>query len=189
MDKSVVIKARNLMAQQTKKNGAPAWALTEIAIENGKLFSKKYKVDGNTVLISLYLAHTIFSTKIKGKVQMNHETLSADFAQRYLMKWKVPEKERDIVVNAILCHHDKCKPTSLEAEVMKNAECFKFLTIKGCMILIHDVGTRGMSFQDAVEFAKYKANQKLPYISLPGVKAIANRSYKDTMSLLNSWGR
>jgi hypothetical protein len=187
MNKSVVTKARDLMARQTKRNGAPAWALTEIAVNQGKFLAKRYKVDQNVVSVSLYLAHTIFSTEIKGEVQRNHESLSADFAQRYLKKWKVSEKERGIVVNSILCHHDKCKPTSLEAEVMKNAECFKFLTIKGCMALIHDVGTRGMSFEDAVEFAKYKANQKLGYISLSGVKAIAARSYKETMALLNSW--
>ncbi len=177
------------MFLQTKKNGAPAWTLTEIAVDNGKRLAKKYKVDEKVVLVSLYLAHTIFSTKIKGRIQKNHESLSADFAKRYLKKWRVSEKEIDIIINSILCHHDRYKPTSLEAEVMKNAECFKFLTIQGAIVFIHHLGNRGLTLEEAVEFAKSKASQKLSYISLSGVKATAKKSYQETNSLLNSMSR
>lgn len=186
MNKNIVAKARNLMAQQTKKNGAPAWALTEIAVNYGERLAEKYKVDKNVVLVSLYLAHTIFSTKIKGKVQQSHERLSADFAKKNLRKWKVSEQDIGKVVNSILCHHNKCAPTSLEAEVMKNAEFFKFLTIKGALVLTHDVGGRGLSFEKSVNFAKYKAAEKLSYVSLPSVRAIARKNYKETIALLSS---
>lgn len=70
---NIVRKARVLMQEQTRKNKAPAWELTEIVIKKGKNLSKKYNADTNLVLIALYLAHISFSTKVGGKIQRNHE--------------------------------------------------------------------------------------------------------------------
>ncbi len=188
VNKSIVGKARKLMYERTLKNGAPAWALTEIAIRKGKELSRKYNVNENLVLTALYLAHSVFSTKIKGKVQSNHEELSARYAEKFLRKWKVAQAEIDIVTNSIRAHHDRAVGTSKEAEVMKNAECFKFLTIDGILALIHSLSSRKLlSFDETVEYSKSKAKQKLGYISLPGVRKEAQRSYKEIISLLDKF--
>ncbi len=186
MNKDIVNQARDIMRRQTKKNGAPAWVLTEIAVAKGLELSKKYKVDKNLISTSLYFAHTKFSQKIHGSVQKNHERLSANFAKANLKKWKLPEKEIDIVMNAILSHHNKQKTTSLEAEVMKNAECFKFLTVPGAVAFIHHLGNRGLSLNEAVLFAKSKAVQKLSYITLKDIKIEAKRNFKEVLSVLNA---
>ena len=185
MKADIVRKSRDLMRQRTLKNKAPAWGLTEIAITKGKILARKYKVDEKLVLTSLYLAHTVFSQKIGDKIRHHHEELSAQYAEVYLKRWGVSEKEREIIRNAIRAHHAKVKTKSKVAEVMKNAECFKFLTLKGALIYLHDLGTRGMSLEEALEQVKYKARQKLGYVTLKAVRAEAQRNYKLILKTLD----
>lgn len=176
-------RARKLMHQKTLKNKAPDWSLTEIVIKKAKELCKKYKVRQDLVLISLYLSHIVFDEKIKGKIQMNHERLSVGLAKRYLDKWKVDEADQKIILNAILAHHDKIKTESLEAEIVKNAEGFKFLTIRGCLIYLHVLGGRGLSYQDAVKQVLYKMNQKFSYLTLMECIKEAGKNKKDILKL------
>ena len=122
------------MRERTLKNGAPAWELTEIAVAKGKELAKKYAVDEELVVAALYLAHIIFSKKIGGRVQKRHEELSARLAEKYLRRWKVNPAKREIIMNAIRAHHEKVPTQSKVAEVMKNAECFKFITGPGAIV-------------------------------------------------------
>ena len=95
----VVKKARELMYEQTKKNKAPAWGLTEIAIEKGEQLANQYHVDKNLVLISIYLQHTVFSRVYKGEIQKKHPQLSAEFSKKYLEGWGVSEEEQKVILN------------------------------------------------------------------------------------------
>jgi len=85
----IVEKARELMYEQTQKNKAPAWRLTELAIEKGKELAEKYNEDSRLILTSLYLAHTVFDRIWAGEIQKAHPMLSAEFSKPYLEKWGV----------------------------------------------------------------------------------------------------
>ena len=157
---NIVKSSKELMISQTQINKSPAWKLTEIAIEKGKELALKYSVSEKLVLTSLYLSHTIFSTKIGGQIQKNHPALSAKFVKKYLDEWKVNEKDKNIILNSIEAHHNQVPSKSLVAEVVKNAECFKFLTLKGSLILLHEMGIRNMEFDEAKKYVLTKMNQK-----------------------------
>lgn len=183
--KKLVLRAQKLMHQQTLKNNAPDWQLTEIAIKKGEELCKKYKVRKDLVLASLYLAHVVFDEEIKGKIQMNHERLSVNFVKKYLNDWKIKLSDQNIILNAILAHHDKIKTESLEAEVVKNAEGFKFLTTKGCLMYLHVLGGRGLSYSDSVKQVLYKMNQKYSYLTLKDCVVEAKKNKKEIIKLLN----
>ncbi|MBI4163239.1 MAG: hypothetical protein HY512_00120, partial [Candidatus Aenigmarchaeota archaeon] len=135
---NLVENARQLMYKQTLKNKAPSWILTELAVKKGEELAEKYKVDKRFVLTSLYLAHTIFSPIWKGKIQKNHPNLSSKFVKKYLDKWGVNKSDQEIILNSIEAHHANVPTKSLISEVVKNAECFKFVTIQGSLIFLHD---------------------------------------------------
>ncbi|MBI2548818.1 hypothetical protein HYW21_05705 [Candidatus Woesearchaeota archaeon] len=136
----IVALSRELMYQQTLKNKAPSSLLTELAVAKGKELSKKYDVDERLVLTSLYLAHTVFSQNWKGDIQKNHPQLSSEFVKEYLDEWNVDEGEQKIILNAIEAHHNKVPTHSKIAEVVKNAECFKFVSVEGSLIWFHELG-------------------------------------------------
>jgi len=184
--KDLVKKSRDLMFKRGKKNNAPAWALTEIAVAKGKQLSGQYRVDEELVLASLYLAHTVFSDKLRNNVQRNHERLSSDFVKKYLNKWGVSNKKQQVIFNAIKAHHDKVPCQTKVAEVVKNAECFKFLTLKGALICLHDFGRRGLPYDLAVSEVIRKMRQKLSYLSLPEQKREGKRNFKEIMKVLKN---
>lgn len=174
------------MFRQGKKNNAPAWELTEIAVAKGKQLARLYKVDEALVMASLYLAHTIFSDKLRDRIQKNHEKLSSNFVKKYLIKWKVPKGKQDIILNAIEAHHDKVLHKTKVAEVVKNAECFKFLTLKGALVCLHDFGRRGLPYDLAVSEVIRKMQQKLSYLSLPEQKREGKRNFDMIIKVLNN---
>ena len=179
----IVKLSRELMYKQTQKNKSPAWLLTEIAVKKGKELSKKYNVDERLVLTSLYLAHTIFTAEFEHDTTKNHPELSAEFAKKYLNEWKVSKKEQEIILNAIEAHHNKVPAKSKIAEVMKNAECFKFVTVEGSLIWLHELGIRKVSYDEAVKRVIQKMEEKKKLITLPELKEEVENNCKEIKRL------
>jgi len=175
---SIIADARQLMQQQTEKNQAPAWALTELAIKKGKALAKKHKVDQEIVLLALYLAHLVFSNVPKDQIQKTHEKRSLKPAKRFLDKHHYPQDKQKIILNAIESHHGKVPFQSKEAEVMINAECFKFVMVKGCLIYLHELGQRGFNYKESVKLVFYKMNQKRKLLTLPDCIKEADKNIK-----------
>lgn len=151
--------SKELMWEQTQKNKAPAWQLTKMAVKKGRELSLRYGVDERPVLVSLYLSHTVFSSIWKGDIQKNHPKLSAEFSKNYLEKWGVGEAEQKIILEAIVSHHSKSYKSKI-AEIVKNAECFKFVTVEGSLIWLHELGLRKVPFEEAVDKVIQKMEQK-----------------------------
>ncbi len=175
---STVSKARELMRQQTEKNKSPAWLLTEMAVEKGRELAKRHGADEELVVVSLYLAHTVFDQEFMGKIQKKHTKLSMEFVKGYLDEWKVREDDREIILNSIEAHHDHVPTRSLEADVMKNAECFKFVTLKGCLIFLHECGLRKDDFKTAVDHVLKKVEQKRKLLTFPDCEKEADENIR-----------
>jgi len=181
---NLVAQAKQLMWQQTHRNGSPAWPLTELAVKKGIVLAKKYKANPSLVAASLYLAHTVFSKMPKDKIQKNHPVLSSQYIKPYLKKWHVPVKDQAVIINAIRAHHAKEPARTIEAEVVKNAECFKFVTVPGILLELYDLGKRGLSLSETVNFIEYKIKQKMSYLTLKDCKQEANANLKKITKLL-----
>lgn len=179
----IVNLSKELMRKQTQKNKAPAWLLTELAIEKGKELSKKCDVDERLVLSSLYLAHTVFSPIWKGEIQKNHPKLSAEFVKKHLDEWNIDKNEQEIILNAIEAHHNKVPTKSKIAEVVKNAECFKFVTIKGSLIWLHELGLRQVPFEEAIDKVIQKMEQKRSLLTLDDCKKEAEGNCNKILEL------
>jgi len=185
VNKEIVEKAKELMYKQTEINKSPSWLLTCIAIQKGRELATKYNVDENIVLTSLYLQHTVFSPIWNGEIQKNHPKLSAEFSKKYLEEWKVPKEEQDIILNAIEAHHNAVETKSLIAEVVKNAECYKFITVKGAMIWLHELGKRGVTYEEAVTKVIAKMEQKMNLLTFDECKEEANINCEKIRKIFN----
>ena len=158
--------SRDLMQKQTQINKAPAWRLTQLAIAKGRELAEKYHEDERLILTSLYLAHTVFSPIWGGEIQQKHPFLSAEFSKKYLEEWKVPEVEQKIILNSIQAHHGAVETESQIAEIVKNAECFKFVTMEGALIYLHEWGKRQVDYEEARDKVLQKMEQKKKLLTL-----------------------
>jgi len=174
------------MHNQTLKNKAPAWLLTELAVRKGGELSKKHCVDEQLVVSSLYLAHTVFSPVWDGDIQKAHPSLSAKFVEPYLDEWNVSLEDRVVILNSIEAHHGKVPTESRVAEVVKNAECFKFVSVEGSLITLHELGLRGYPFEEAVEKVIQKMEQKLALLTLDDCKKEAEEECEKIRGLFSN---
>lgn len=165
--------SKELMRKQTQKNKAPAWLLTEISTRKGQELAKKHHVDERLVVSSLYLAHIVFSPVWNSQVQKSHMFSSAKLAAKYLDRWGVSKQEKAIILNSVEAHHANVSAKSKVAEVVKNAECFKFVTIEGSLIWLHELGLRGIPFEKAVPKVLAKMEQKRKLLTLSDCRSEA----------------
>ncbi|MBU0535762.1 MAG: hypothetical protein KKE20_02265, partial [Nanoarchaeota archaeon] len=177
--------SKDLMRQQTGKNKAPAWLLTELAVKKGKELAKKHDVDERLVVSSLYLAHTIFSPVWKDDIQKNHGKLSAKFVKPLLTEWGITPWDQDVILNSIESHGGEKPTKSKIAEVVKNAECFKFVTVQGSLIWLHECGVRGYSFEESVDKVIKKMEQKTRLLTMPDCIKEAEINCKKIKSLFS----
>lgn len=183
----IIEKARALMQERTKTNGAPSWGLTEIAIAKGDTLAAMYNVDASLVKVALYLAHIVFSKERGSETMKSHTVLSAKEAEEKLLEWGVERSLVTQIKKAIELHHSSADSGDIFCEVVKNAECFKFLTAEGIRIFIADLcGERGISPDEAREYARYKANQKYGYLTLEKMKLEADAAMPEIERMLNS---
>jgi hypothetical protein len=174
------------MRTQTRRNKAPAWLLTELAVKKGKELARKHRVDERLVVSSLYLAHAVFDPVWKGEVQTHHPKLSADFVKKYLDKWNVGKNEQEIIMNSIRAHHCGVRTESRIAEIVKNAECFKFVTVEGSLIFLHELGLRRVPLEEAAEMVIEKMKQKRSLLTLKDCKKEAAKNCGEILRIFNS---
>lgn len=181
--RDIVKLSRELMYNQTQINKAPAWRLTELAISKGTELAKKYNKDERLILVSLYLAHTIFSPIWAGEIQKEHPKLSADFSKKYLNEWEVPKAEQSIILNSIEAHHNNVETETEIAEIVKNAECFKFVTIEGSLIWLHELGLRQIPYEEAKNKVIKKMEQKRKLLTIEECIEEAEKNCKQIIKL------
>jgi len=174
------------MRERTEINGAPAWGLTELAIANGIVFARAYGVDPALVQAALYLAHIVFSKERGSEIMNNHMVLSAREAEEKLIEWNVAPELAAKIGRAIELHHSPEDSGDIYYEVVKNAECFKFLTAEGIRIFIADLKNRGMSEIEIREYARYKTRQKYGYLTLHQARIKADAKIPEIEGILNS---
>lgn len=185
MHTNIIAAARRYMGQRTKQNKVPAWLLTEIAIAKAKeLFLYYPKANKQIVLAALYLAHTHFG--IERRQQHGHVVKSAALAKKFLKKFRVSQEFTNKVINSIEAHHGHVPCESVEAEIVKNAEAFKFLTLKGALVMLHDCGIRGWNFEKSRDYTLFKMEQKYKSVTLSRCKREAIRARGLIKKTLNS---
>ena len=178
--KSAIEEAKKLMYNQTSINKAPSWLLTCLAVEVGESLADEFNVDSNIVMLTLYLQHLVFDPITKGEVQKHHPDLSADYVinNQLLEKWNIPLEDRKVIIEAIRSQHKKEVNPDLTIEVIKNAECQKFVTVKGALIWLHELGLRGINFDEAKELVLYKMEQKKSLLTLDKCVEDGNQNCK-----------
>ena len=180
--------AKRLMKEKTNENKAPSWLLTELAQEVGNELAQEFGVDKNVVSLTLYLQHLVFNPIIGGEIQKNHPNLSANFVidNQLLEKWNIPIEDRSIILDAIRLHHHKEVNPNLTIEVIKNAECQKFVTVEGALIWLHELGLRGIDYEKSKELVFYKMNQKKNLLTLEKCISRAEESCKKITEIFES---
>ena len=103
------------------------------------------------------------------------------------MSWDAGEEDQKIILNSIEAHHAKVPTHSKIAEIVKNAECFKFVTLEWSLMRLHELGIRWIPFAEAVDKVLQKMEQKKVLLTFDDCKMEAELNCKEITQLFESF--
>jgi hypothetical protein len=177
--------ARKLSNEYSDKYKRPSFEDTQTAVERGIELAKQLKADERVVIIGCYLMDNGLGEALeKGEVK-KHTIISAGIARKFLDKTDLSSSDKDKIINSIIAHHGEVNNSCIESEIVKNADCFKFLDLKRFLMKIYEGSQYGMSFKETMDFLNKKVEEKYKLISLEACKKEADNNYKLIKEFLN----
>ncbi|NIM46711.1 MAG: HD domain-containing protein [Candidatus Aenigmarchaeota archaeon] len=183
----IVEEARKLAKEMSEKYGDwPSFESTEHIVKKGQELAQKLNVDEKIVIVSCYLIDTGLGKAVKeGKIK-EHIKFSLEIANRFLDNFDLSKEDKEKIINSIAAHHGKIGHNSIESEIVKNADNFRFLDPSKIARGIYKGGIKyKMGFKETIELLKNKVEEKYNLVTLDICKEEAEKNYRVIKEFLN----
>jgi len=159
-------------------SGSKIRALFDIANDAGQELAKKIGADEKIVMLG-----TLFMDILRGKAVKEgrldeHTQMSADCAAEFLEKKGVDKETISKVVHCVMAHHGDIEYESVEAEIVCNADCYKFLSNKGFCTALGLFYSRYGELGKSLEYLEEKMDEKWEVLSLKEAKEEIGPNYE-----------
>ena len=184
--KQLIKKAEQLAYSQAKKYQSPTISHIDLSNEKGQKLAKLLKVNKDIVLVGTMLMDCMLGVALKKGKRKDHAKMSEKAAKELLSQ--LPKLDKSIKENILYCikqHHGAKKFYSLEAEICCNADCYRFISIKGVIAGIKH--GRDMSLREVVDLYLEKADEKWDALSLDICKKELRPQYKIIKKFLKQY--
>lgn len=161
--KEAIKDVREWSLREILNTGSPPLELHKICVETAHRLAKKNDVDVEVITLGIELIDIKLGESIKKGEVKNHVKISEDAAKEFLNKYDIDNKMKENVLSCIREHHGNVF-SSKESEICANADCYKFLTLKGFILFTAEIKEReDKSFNEALKYAyeKYKEKKKI----------------------------
>jgi hypothetical protein len=170
--KEIIEKARALVEMERPGAVRP---LLDIANHAGRVLSEKLNADQDIVTLgTLFMDLKRKQAVEEGRLQ-DHIIMSLKATKDFLEQFDLDEKTKNKIYNCVEAHHGNIPYTCLEAEIVANADCYKFLHPKGMIIFMGLLNKRG---KDVIKNAEAKLEEKHDILSLDICKEELEPYYK-----------
>jgi len=171
--------------KEISKYGSPPLLLFEISEHHAILLADKYNANKKVILAGSYLADYKLGLALKQNRIQDHVKMSCISARKLLKRLKIEDKISDEIIHCIEAHHGTIPYKSLEAEIVANADCYRFLTMRGVVGFINNLSQRNdQDINGIIKYVEQKANEKWNVISLKEVKKELSVYYKEIQKLV-----
>jgi len=160
--------ARKLAYGEVERTGMPVKLHVDLATEVGKRLAKVLGASVDIVEAGTLLMDCAIGQSLKENRQNEHVQMSLEKTNELLNQFSLSEVDKENIRHCVLEHHGVNKFYSKESEIVCNADCYRFTSIKGFTFAVRYL--RDMSFSDLVKLLKNKADEKWNAISLEIVR-------------------
>jgi len=162
--------ARKIAYEEVKKTGMPLKLHVDLATEIGKNLAKKLGADVDVVECGTLLMDCLIGQSLVENKLDEHIVMSLNKANELLDRSSLTEDKKENIRHCILEHHGVDKFYSIESEICCNADCYRFISIKGYSYALRYLRDKNFSFDDLITLLNNKAEEKRKAISLDIVK-------------------
>lgn len=159
-------KAYDWALEEIGKFWIPPKRLLDISVEKGQEIAEHHGVNKDIVKLGTILMDVkLWEAKQEGR-QTDHAEISAIAAGAFLKLNETPDHEVDTVLHAIREHHNIDWFSSLVAEVVANADCYRFASVEWNLYFVSSLLKEWLSQEEALVFGKAKFEEKISILSL-----------------------
>lgn len=179
-----LIKAvKEFVYSEAEKYQTPSIFHLELTNEKGQWLADFLQADKDIVLLGTLLMDCKLGKAFKEGRLSEHVEMSEKGAREIFFQF--PELDEQVKKKVIYCvrqHHGVDSFYSLEAEICCNADCYKFVSVKGMLGGIRY--TREMPFEKLIELFSRKADEKWHALTLDICKKELEPQYRVIKELL-----
>ena len=166
--------------------GLPTQRHYDLSLEKGIELAKRLNADINLVQAGVALMDIKLGQAAKEGHQPEHVKYCVEFAQKLLTDLDVEEPYYTTLINCVAAHHGAIPFTSIEAEIVANADCYRFIHPRGVMSFHATVIKRGNEHDAALKAVEAKLDEKFNILSLDIVKEELSGYYKTFKDILTT---
>lgn len=164
--KEIAQKCDYYARKEIEAYGLPTIRHYELSMQAGIKLAELLNADVDLVVAGVALMDIKLGQSAKEGKQPQHVQLSRDYAQELLDEWQVEDSTKEILLNCVEAHHGKVPFGSLEAEIVANADCYRFIHPRGVMSFHATVVKRGNDHDAALKAVKAKLDEKKAILTL-----------------------
>ena len=186
ISESLISKAKEQAYVDSNTYGAPSIFQIDYSVEIGQKVADKVGANKKIVLLGTCFMDCMLGYAYSLNRLPEHIKMSHDKAKEILISDKdITKEETDNVLNCVLEHHGSKSFYSLESEVVCNADCYKFSSVKGVIGGIKYM--RDMPIDSLVKLFNDKADEKWSALSLKYCKDELKEQYRLIKEFLGSY--
>lgn len=168
-----------------KENTPPSPTFFNIAFEKANMLADEYAADKDIITIGLSLMDIkIPEAKKKGNLP-EHVAMSSEFSKKFLKDYNITEEEFNKIINCIEAHHAQIPFKCIEAEIVANADCYRFIHPLGAFSYIGILAKRSDDINANIKQLENKQKEKYNILSLEKAKKELSVYYKYFSQLFN----
>ena len=173
--------------KQTELFGNPSKHNYDTANKNAVLLARSIGADETLCEIGTRLMDIKLGECIKQGKQPEHIARSYDYAKSLLEEFGADEQTKQILLDCVKFHHGAPggKYPTKEAEVVANADCYRFIGYTGLYGNIMTTRSWGLSHNESVNYLLSKLDEKHALLSIDKAKKDLEPVYTELVELLN----
>ena len=148
-----------------KENSPKDVIFFNIGIVKAKSLGAFYKANLFVITVGTLLMDIKLQEARKAGIIEKHVEMSIEFAKVFLKNYSITEEEFNQIICCIREHH-LIEHTSLEAEIVSNADCYRFLYPISVFSYLKILLERGLNVHEALQQVKNKVDEKYHLLTL-----------------------
>lgn len=184
--KIIADKIDSIACTEIERYGLPTARHYKLSMEKGVEIAQKLNADVQLVRAGIALMDIKLGQAAKEGKQPQHVAICKEYAEGLLKELGVDEPHYSQLVNCVAAHHGAIPFSSIEAEIVANADCYRFIHPRGVMSFHATAVKRGNDHDDALRVVEGKLDEKYGIMSLEVVKEELDPYYKVFKAILHT---
>ncbi len=160
----LIKEAREIAYDENRKTQMPVKEHIDLSTRIAIKLAKRLNADVEIVEIGSLMMDCMIGQSLKEGRLEDHVKMSFERTKELLQDFKIPDVIKENILKCVEEHHGVDKFHSVESEICCNADCYRFISIKGFIYTIRYI--RDMNFFDLVKLLKKKSDEKWNALSL-----------------------